>query len=190
MSPTQIKQMLARAQAATRAAFRGVLGQLDVSKPVQLANIDGLAGEAIEGLELLQQFGFTSAPPAGTTVIALPLGGRTSASVIVATEHGAYRLKLTAAGEAALYNQDGDHVWLKRNGHVHIKASMQVEIETPNVLMHQNLAVGGSITAGGAIAANGSITDQADSGGVTMEAMRAAYNGHTHGSSPTPTPSM
>jgi phage baseplate assembly protein V len=183
MSPRQIKDLMARMQQGVRSAFRGVLGQIDTSKPIQLANIDGLAGEAIGGLELFQQFGCTSAPPAGSTVIVLPLGGRTSASVILATEHGAYRLHV-AAGEVALYNQDGDHVWLKRNGQISVKASVQVEIDAPMVRTTHDLAVGGNLTA------VGTITDKASSGGRSMDQMRDAYNGHTHGSSPTPTPGM
>jgi len=167
MSPRQIKDLMARMQQGVRSAFRGVLGQIDTSKPIQLANIDGLAGEAIGGLELFQQFGCTSAPPAGSTVIVLPLGGRTSASVILATEHGAYRLHV-AAGEVALS----------------VKASVQVEIDAPMVRTTHDLAVGGNLTA------VGTITDKASSGGKSMDQMRNAYNGHTHGSSPTPTPGM
>jgi phage baseplate assembly protein V len=173
MSPRQIKEMLARAQQGVRSAFRGVLGQLSTNQPIQLASIDGLAGEAIGGLELFQQFGCTSAPPEGSTVIVLPLGGRTSASVILATEHGAYRLRV-AAGEVALYNQDGDHVWLKRNGRISVKASAQVEIDAPMVRITHDLAVGGNLTA------VGSITDKADSGGESMEQMRGVFNDHDH----------
>lgn len=184
MSPAQIRAMIERAKASVRSAFRGVLGQIDTTKPIQLANIDGLAGEPLPGLELLQQFGFTSAPPAGTTVIALPLGGRTSASVIVATEHSAHRFTLTQDGEVAIYNQDHDYIWLKRDGHIKVKSSVSVEIESPLVSTTGDLAVGGNINAAG------SITDLAESGGVSMGDMRSVYNGHTHGAGPTPNQSM
>jgi phage baseplate assembly protein V len=184
VSPTQLRSIMARAMAGVRQAFRGVLGQSKVDTPIQLANIDGLAGEAVSGLEIFQQFGCTSTLPAGTTVIALPLGGRTSASVIVATEHAAYRLKLNEAGEVAIYNQDGDHVWIKRNGQIQIKASVHVEIDCPLVSTTQDMVVGGNL------AAVGSITDLLGAGGKSMEQMRGTYNGHRHGTSPTPDASM
>jgi phage baseplate assembly protein V len=190
MSPQQIANQIRRALGNVRSAFRAVLGQLDSGKPVQLANIDGLAGEPLPGIEVFQQFGITSTMPPGTTVIALPLGGRTSASVIVASEHAAYRLKLTAAGEVAIYNQDGDHVWIKRNGQIVIKASVQVAIDAPLVTALHDLAVGGNVTVGGNLTAAGAITDMAAAGGQSMQGMRDTYNGHHHGTSPTPDASM
>ena len=57
-------------------------------------------------MEVLQQFGFSSGVPEGSDLIVIPLGGRTSASVIIATENAAYRLKV-GPGEARMYSQDG-----------------------------------------------------------------------------------
>lgn len=184
MSPSQIREQIARAMAGMRAAFRGVLGQLKPSTPIQTASVDGLAGEALPGVEVWQHFGFTSTPPDGTHVIVVPLGGRSSASVIVATEHAAYRLQLTELGEAAIYNQDGDHVWIKRGGRIEVKASVEVSIDSPLTTMTGDLAVGGNI------AAVGTITDKLGAGGKSMDQMRDTYNGHTHGSSPTPSQAM
>lgn len=184
MSPSQIREQIARAMAGMRAAFRGVLGQLKPSTPIQTASVDGLAGEALPGVEVWQHFGFTSTPPDGTHVIVVPLGGRSSASVIVATEHAAYRLQLTELGEAAIYNQDGDHVWIKRGGHIELKASVAVTIDAPQTTTTGNLTVRGNV------AALGTIKDKFASGGVSMDQMRDTYNGHTHGSSPTPSQAM
>ena len=182
-----IRREVERAKAGVRQAFRGLLGSLDKAKRVQLANLDGVAGEALPAMELFQQFGFTSAPPAGTQLIVLPLGGKTSAAVIVASEHGAYRLQLGADGECAIYNQWGDHVWLKQNGemvavasakitatapivninaatsvtvtspNIKLVASTKIEVTSPLVTMSQDLQVAGLITAAN-LGSSGSIT--------------------------------
>ena len=68
----------------------------------------------------MQQFGFSSGIPADSQLIVLPLAGRSSASVVIATEHGAYRLKV-GPGEVRMYSQEG--------AYVHIKAGRVVDID-------------------------------------------------------------
>lgn len=178
MSLDIIRREIARGLAGARQAFRGVIGSLDKAKRVQLVNLEGLNGEALQATELFQQFGFTSAPPAGTQVIVLPLGGRTSAAVLIATENGSYRLQLGADGEAALYNQWGDHVWLKKGGRMEVVASTEVAITSPLVTMSGDLHVVGKINSDSDITAAGDVADQ---GGVkTMAGMRTAHNTHEH----------
>lgn len=173
----QIRREILRAQSGMRSAMRGVLQSISLSQRVQRVNAEALAGEPLQDVELFQQFGFTSAPPAGTQLILLPLGGRTSASVVVATEHGAYRLQLNAQGEAAMYNQWGDHVWLKQDGTAQVVSRLKVEIITPLTTMSGDLAVIGNITSQANITAVGEV---ADAGGTkTMSGMRAVFNAHT-----------
>lgn len=186
MSPDQIKRAIRIAMAGVRSAFLGVVGNVKRTSPVQRATVDGLAGEAIPGVEIWQHFGFTSTPPAGTQAIVLPLGGRTSASVIVATEAAAVRLVLNQAGEVAIYNQDGDYVWLKRNGHIKVKSALEVTIDAPTTNMTGNLAVAGNVSAGGNVTAIGTITDKLGAGGKAMDQMRTTFNSHDHNESNTP----
>lgn len=186
MSPHQIKEQIRRAMAGVRSGFLGVIGTIKRTSPVQRATVDGLANEGIPGVELWQHFGFTSVPPVATQAIVLPLGGKTSASVIVATENAAFRLVLNDAGEAAIYNQDGDYIWLQRNGHIKVKASINVLIDCPTVNATGNMAVAGNISAGGNVTAIGTITDKLGSGGKAMDEMRTTYNGHDHNESNTP----
>lgn len=171
-----IRREISRSLAGVRQAFRGVLGSVDKTKAVQLVNLEGLSGEALQATELFQHFGFTSAPPAGTQVIILPLGGKTSAAVIVATENGNYRLQLGADGEAAMYNEWGDHVWLKQGGVMEVVAATTVAITSPAVTLSGSLHVVGNIT---------SDADIGDQGGTkTMAGMRGVFNPHTHGGGP------
>ncbi|MGC4076294.1 MAG: phage baseplate assembly protein V [Rubrivivax sp.] len=176
-----MRRQVARAAAGARAAFRGVLTGLQLAPKIQLASGEGLAGEQLDRIELLQQFGFTSAPPTGSQLIVVPLGGRSSASVIVATEHGAYRFELGASGEACVYNQWGDFVHLRQDRTMHLVAEARVLIETNHLdvvasggmnVTTPKLTVSGDIQAGG---------DVADAGGAkTMRGMRQTFDAHRH----------
>lgn len=103
-----IDKRIRRALSGIRQAFRGVLQRSGEGAGSQLIQGEGLAGEPLQDLELFQQFGFTSRPPAGTAIVVLPLGGRTSHGIIIATENGQYRVKGLAEGETAIFNAFGD----------------------------------------------------------------------------------
>jgi len=106
---------IARTMSRVRLGFRAVLTALDTKPGVQLLQADGLAGEQLQAAEVFQHFGFTSAPPAGSQCIVLPLGGKSSHSIIVATEHGSYRVTSLKSGEVCVYNQSGAKITLKED---------------------------------------------------------------------------
>lgn len=172
----QIRREIQRALAGTRHALRAVLQGSVTRTRVQRLNAEGLAGEQLQDIELLQHFGFTSAPPAGTQLIVIPLGGRTSAAVVVATEHGAYRFKVDAQGEAALYNQWGDVIHLKQDRSIRVAAQLKVRLETPLTEMTGDLAVAGNVTVAGDATVTGTATATVDvvGGGKSLKT-------HTHG---------
>jgi phage baseplate assembly protein V len=58
--------------------------------------------------------GLPLTPLPGTAAIVLPLNGKTSHGIIIATEHGNYRLKELQPGEVALYTDEGAKIVLKR----------------------------------------------------------------------------
>lgn len=115
-----IDERIRRALRALRLPYRARLSALNGEPGLQLAQGEALAGEQAQAVEVLQQFGFSSGIPADSQLIVLPLAGRSSASVVIATEHGAYRLKV-GPGEARMYSQEG--------AYVHIKAGRVVEID-------------------------------------------------------------
>lgn len=172
-----IRREVARALAGVRQGTRAVLRSMVTTTRVQRVNAEALAGETLQDVELMQQFGFTSAPPEGTQLILIPLGGRTSAGVVVATEHGSYRFKVDAQGEAALYNQWGDLIHLKQDRSIRVVADLKVRLETPLAEITGELNVTGNITSGADITAAGNVADQG--GAKTMAGMRTVYNGHT-----------
>lgn len=174
-----VQREIERRLRGIRQAFRGVVRLVNAAGAVQLVQGDALAGETLQAAELFQHYGYTSNPPAGTMYVVLPLGGKTVHSIIVATEHGAYRLKNLAPGETAIYDDQGQKVHITRAGIVIDGAGKPVSIvntpsvtaDTPQFNMTGNLAVAGDIVAQG---------DISDHGDKSMLGMRQVYNGHTH----------
>lgn len=172
----QMREQASRAGQQIRQAFRAVAARNSHGALIGV-EMEGLAGEAVSG-ELMQQYGFTSAPLAGAEYICLPIGGNSSHGVVIAVEDARYRLRVVD-GEVALYSDEGDHVHLKRGRVIEIvtetlvvKAGTKVSFETP--LMETS----------GDIKAAGEVQDHTRS----MQADRDLYNGHVHGSSPPPSP--
>lgn len=165
-----IDERIRRKLAGIRLAFRGVVTLVKAAGAVQLVQLDGLSGEQLQDAELFQQFGFTSNAPEGSMAIVLPLGGKTAHGIIIATEHGTYRLKTLASGETAIYNQWGDHVTLKDDRRMQVVSSLAVDITTPTVTMSGDLNVAGNIVAQG---------DVSDHGNKKMADMRTVFNAHT-----------
>jgi len=142
-----ITDAITKALAGIRLAYRAKLTGLSKGAAVQLMQGAALDGETMQAAEFFQQFGFTSSPPAGTQLIVLPLGGRTAHSIVIATEHGAYRLDV-ASGEACLYSQWGDKVHVKQE---------EVEVATRRVVITapDGVSLEGGLTATGDVIAGG-----------------------------------
>ena len=182
----KVEAYITRAIARIRLPFRGVIGQVNSDNGVQLINGQGLNGEVIEDAEMFQHYGFTSNPPAGTMKVAIPVGGRTAHSIIVATEHAAYRMQSLQTGELAIYTDEGDSIVMNRGRVINIntqtlnitaetavniktqsytvEASQAANFQTPQLNASENL------TVSGVAAANGGLTAQAGaSGGAAMK---------------------
>lgn len=171
----EVDRRVRRALAGVRQAFRGVGAAFKNGGNVITVQGEGLADEKLLEAELFQQFGFTSVPPKGTMFVSLPVGGKTAHSIVVATEHGTYRLKILKSGEAALYSQEGAYVAVRQGKVVEavcddfiVTAKNGVQFKTPKV------------ETTGLIKAAGDITDQSGSGGKSMASMRSSFDSHDH----------
>lgn len=174
----QIRREISRAMSSVRQALRAVAKGSTLTSRVQRIDAEGLAGEALQDMELFQQFGFTSGVPAGSQLIVIPLGGRTSAAVVVATECGSYRFQVSAAGEMAIYNQWGDRVHLTQDRKIHMVAAAQVLVDAPELRVNGKIHATGDITTDANVTAAQDISDQG--GDKSMRGMRSTYNDHKH----------
>lgn len=183
----QIDKRISRALGGIRLAFRGVLTLVKAAGAVQLVQLDGLAGEQLQDAELFQDYGYTSNPPAGTMAIVLPIGGKTAHGIIVATEHGSYRLKNLQSGEVAIYTDEGDSIVLKRGRMIEattqtftLNAGVAINLNAPTITANASTKVAMNtplVSASTDVVAQGEISDH---GNKSMSGMRAAYNSHTH----------
>lgn len=164
-----------------RLPFRAVISMVRSDTPVQLMQGQGVAGETLQDNELFQHYGFTSNPLKGTMGIVVPVGGRTAHGIIIATEHGTYRLKGLASGEVALYTDEGDSIVLNRGRMINvttqtlnIDAASAVNIKTQTLNIQAATSVNATtpvinasqqVKVAGTLAANGGMTAQAGAGG-------------------------
>ncbi|TNL09031.1 phage baseplate assembly protein V [Kosakonia cowanii] len=170
-----VDKRIRKALSGIRLAFRGVLTRITTTGGVQTAQVAGLAPEGLEGIEMFQQYGFTTVPPEGAMAIVLPLGGRTSHGIVIATEHSSYRLQGLESGEVAIYTDEGASIVLKRNRiiavtcddweldckRMKVSASESVAFTTPE------LSTSSKLTAQGLISGNGGMAIKGGDGGVT-----------------------
>jgi phage baseplate assembly protein V len=137
---------------------------------VQLLQIKLNADKINDDMPRLAEFGFTSMPPEDSDVLAVFIAGDRSNGVVVATGHQASRLKNLKAGEVAIYDDQGQSIYITREGIVINGGGLPVKItNTPEVRMETSLKV------------TGDIKDRCDlPAGKTMADMRTTYNGHNH----------
>lgn len=154
---------------AVRNAFRGVLTVASTKDNISKAQVTGLADELLSDVELMQHFGFTSAPPAGSQVVVLPVGGKTTHSIIIATENGAFRVKNLKSGEVAIYDQSGSTIVLKAGRMIEVdcdefvlkckkysvNATQEAKFNTPTLETTQELIAQGQFTGNGGLSVQG-----------------------------------
>lgn len=152
-----------------RLAFRTRLTRVNSAGPLQTFQAKGLADESLQDSELFQHYGFTSNPLPGAMAIVIPLGGRTSHSVVIATEHATYRLQELKPGEVALYTDEGAKIVLKRGRLIEtdcdefrvnckqfvVNAEEKADFNTPMVTASEQVTAQSQITGNGGMAIKG-----------------------------------
>lgn len=165
----KVKQVAQGVQDTVRLAFRGVINLVNSGDNIQKVQVSGLADETIADVELMQQFGLTSVPPAGTQVVVIPVGGMTTHSIVVATENGSFRVKNLKGGEVAVYDESGSSIIL-RNGKLievecdrfvlncqeySVNATQSAKFDTPLLETSQVMTAQGQINGNGGMAVQG-----------------------------------
>lgn len=158
---------------------RGVVSAVSSALKMQGLQVKLLAGEVKDGLEHFEPYGYTSHPKSGAEAVTVFMDGDRSHGVVIVVADRRYRLQGLAAGEVALYDDQGQKIHLTRSGIVvdgagkpiTIENTPSVTMDTPQVNMSGNLSVTGNIVAQG---------DISDHGNKSMAGMRGTYNSHTH----------
>jgi phage gp45-like len=140
---------------------RGIVRVVNDALKWQEVQVSLLEGEVRDGVERVQQYGFTSHPQVGAEAVVVFLGGNRDHGLVIAVDDRRYRLKNLVAGEVALYDDLGKSVIFKRNGDVHITAT--------RLLVQASVQINGNVEVAGNIHATGTIVD--DTGNT---------NHHTH----------
>lgn len=160
----------------------GRLIRVNDAKTIQMVQLETLSGEVIE-VPRIQDYGLTSVPLQEAKGVVAAIGGKTNGYVVIKMDDHRYRLVNLEPGEVALYDDQGQFIHLKRDGHIHAKANTQLTVTAPLTVFE------------GEIKATGEITDRINTGGLSMQGMRTTYNGHNHsgdsgGSTGTPNQDM
>jgi phage baseplate assembly protein V len=138
----------------------------------------------------LAEFGFTSAPPAGSDAVLVFLGGNRKTGIVIATGNQQTRPTGLNPGEAQIYDAFGKSIYLTENGGIVVNANgapvtvnnattVTINATSEVVMNTPTLQVNGNIKA------TGNITD----GTRSMAADRSLYNEHGHSPNSTSQPS-
>ncbi len=114
---------------------RAVVRMVNDGLKMQGLQIGLLADEARDGVERMQEYGFTSHPHPGAEAVAVFVGGNRDHGIVVAVDDRRYRIKGLATGEVALYtdeDQSGGHrIHFKRGKEIHLIAGASSIVMTP-----------------------------------------------------------
>ena len=163
MSERMIARMMAPlARSVGNMLARGTVVLANAATKMQSLQVRILDGEAKDGVEHFEPYGYTSRPHAGAEALLQFFGGDRSHGVAFMVADRRYRLTGLESGEVALYDDLGTKIVIKRGNVIEVTAATKVRMITP------------------LLEVTGEIKDRCDADGVTMEVMRNTYNGHTH----------
>jgi len=130
---------------------RAVVSGIADAGGIQALQIEALEGETLEGVERMQDYGFTSVPHPGAEAVVVFAGGTRSHGLVVALGDRRYRLRALQNGEVAIYDDLEQRVHLTRDGVV-IESALKVNVTAPQVEVSADHVVvnSDSIDLGGA----------------------------------------
>jgi len=117
-------------------ASRAVLSLISDATGMQIVQVKLLNGEVRDGIERVQNYGFTSVPLPGAEAIFLSLGGDRDHGIVITADDRRYRIKGLQGGEVAIYTDEdkagADHrIHFKRGKEIHLVAGASSIVMTP-----------------------------------------------------------
>ncbi|MGO2354631.1 MAG: phage baseplate assembly protein V [Marinomonas foliarum] len=140
-----------------RLAGRGLIRRVKYANKIRYFQVQQEGGMPLDDVEHLEPFGFTSHPLPNAETVVLAFNGNGSHSVAIVAGDQRYRLEIEE-GEAAMYNNFGDKVHIKKDRTISVEAAVKVIIDTPHTHMTGKLTVAESIAAVGFITSDDYIT--------------------------------
>lgn len=147
--------------------------------PVQLLQVQFSGQDVRDNTPRVAEYGFTSMPRPECQAVLVFMAGDRSNGVILGTNDEAARLKNLLPGEVAIYDDQGQSVYLTRAGIVMNGGGKPITVtNTPTITLDSP-----QVNATGAFHAVGNITSDADvrdaGGSKSMAGMRTVFNSHT-----------
>ncbi|MEW5904214.1 MAG: phage baseplate assembly protein V [Pseudomonadota bacterium] len=145
----------------------------DDSKGIQLVQVKLLDGEVGDGVERMQNYGYTSVPKTGAEGLMACVSGDRNHGIVVVMDDRRFRLKNLQPGEVAMYTDEGDTIIFKRGRKIEVTAGAEIKATAPNVNVVASVKVAlttplveasGNLNVGGAITAQGDVTG----GGISL----------------------
>lgn len=156
-------------QAISNLIDRAVLRKVTSSSRCQTLQISFPGNEGKSDIEHMEPYGFTSAPPVGAEAVVACFDGDRSHGVALVVSDRRYRITGLKSGEVAFYDDLGQSVTLTREGIVVNGAGKQITFKgAPRARFEMD------------IESTGNVTDNCDTSGKTMAAMRETYDDHDH----------
>lgn len=187
MTLDDVKRFMAPIQRRVMLAIgRATLGPVDDAGGLQRSQVTLLAGEVRDNVERIQPYGLSAVPLAGADALVVCVGGNRDHPVIIGVDDRRYRPGGQDAGDVCIYSYQTGHK-------ITLKADRKIEIEGDEITIKADTKItldAPLVKVTGALDVDGDIRDQAASGGMSMNGMRADYNSHVHGGGPGPTPLM
>lgn len=112
---------------------RGVVQLVDPSTLLQQLQVSAVGQELLDSIEHWEPYGYTSRPHSGAEALLAAIGGDRDHTVAVNVADRRFRLRSLAAGEVALYTDEGDVIHFKRGNHIYVDAMTKVTVKAPNV---------------------------------------------------------
>lgn len=99
---------------------RAIIKAINDGGGIQLCQISLFKDEVRDGIERIQEYGFTSVPKPGAESVVAFVGGNRDHGIVIAVDDRRYRLKGLAAGEVAIYTDEGDKIHFKRGRKIEV----------------------------------------------------------------------
>lgn len=124
-----IKQMLMPLQnRIVMSISRAVIESVKDTEGMQIVKVNLLAGESREGIERMQNYGFSGVPTDNAEAVAVAIGSNRDHLIIIACDDRTKRIKGLEKGESVQYNSNGDKWHLKKDGTLEGTLSKNLEV--------------------------------------------------------------